>query len=227
MRMLVRVAVGFVVLASHVAAAGAGQLCETVPMPCTFEAPPFSVTVIDADTKQPLPDVHGLAEWQMYGGLGRLNGPVMALSTVSGPDGVLRFPGWGPIQGSVLGLGVDEDPVVTLFKSGYRPRELYNRHLPMGKERERVRPFRQDGETFTMEVFRGTPEEWLESLGRVAIGRAVPRNDEDSLRFREAYLSRLRRVSSERSRLPLERQPFENFFWHVDRSLKFLEEGHR
>jgi hypothetical protein len=31
----------------------------------------------------------------------------------------------------------------------------------------------------------------------------------------------------ERGKFPLDKRQFEGFFWHVDRELKFLEEGHR
>jgi len=61
----------------------------------------------------------------------------------------------------------------------------------------------------------------------VVLGLAVPRSDESTLRFRNAYLNRLMLVSSERTKLPVEHQRPGNFFWHVDRSLKLLEEGHR
>ena len=40
----------------------ADQPCEVVPMPCTFEALAFEFRVVDAETRQPLPDVHALAE---------------------------------------------------------------------------------------------------------------------------------------------------------------------
>jgi hypothetical protein len=39
----------------------AGQPCEVVPMPCTFEAVRFRFTVVDAETRRPLADVHALA----------------------------------------------------------------------------------------------------------------------------------------------------------------------
>ena len=59
-----------------------------------------------------------------------------------------------------------------------------------------MRRFGQDGATYALEPFQGTPEQWLEQLDRVVSGVAVPRSDEDSLKFREAYLNRVKRISA-------------------------------
>src|SRR2546422_11693626 len=72
-------------------AADSDQPCEVVPMPCTFESLLFKFKVVDAETHQPLADVHALAEWQTEGVGGRANGPLMARDTVSGSDGVISF----------------------------------------------------------------------------------------------------------------------------------------
>ncbi len=207
--------------------AQAGQPCEVVPMPCTFEALPFTFTVVDAETRQPLVDVHALAEWQKEGVGGRLNGPLMVLEAVSGPDGVLGFPGWGPIQGPVTGIGIGRDPIITVFKTEYKPLMINNGSPPGTKETQRVRRFGQDGRTYALERFRGRREEWLEQLHRVWLGVAVPRDAETTLKFREPYLNRLKRVSAERHKFPPEQQRGGSFFWHVDRELKLLQEGHR
>src|SRR2546428_155009 len=123
-----RLAMTVAVLASLVwpVAAAPDQPCEVVPMPCTFEGLPFKITVIDAETRKPLADVHALAEWQIHGAGGRLNGPLMVLDAASGPDGALAFPGWGPVDGSVMGLGIGRDPIITLFKSGYKALVINN-----------------------------------------------------------------------------------------------------
>jgi hypothetical protein len=204
--------------------AQAGQPCEVVPVPCTFEALPFKLKVVDAETQQPLSDVHALAEWPTVGPGGRSGGPLMALDSVSGPDGELGFPGWGPIQGPVTGLEIGSDPVMTLFKTRYKALVINNADPPGTKETQRVRRFYQNGRTYAVQPFRGTPVEWLGELRRVWLGIAGPRGD---LRVRDPYLNRLRRISTERDKSPLSQQPFEgSFFWHVDRELKFLEEGH-
>jgi len=228
-RLLKTAAMTFMLLASLVPpiAAAPEQPCEVVPMPCTFEGLPFKITVIDAETRKPLADVHALAEWQMHGAGGRLNGPLMVLDAASGLDGTLAFPGWGPIDGPVMGLGIGRDPLITLFKSGYKALVINNADPPGTLETQRVRKFYQDGRMYELEPFRGSPDQWLEQLREVVLGLAVPRSDESTLRFRNAYLNRLMRVSSERTKLPVEHQRPGNFFWHVDRSLKLLEEGHR
>src|SRR6266581_488886 len=65
-RMRSRWALATILIASVVwpHAADSDQPCEVVPMPCTFESLPFKFKVADAETHQPLADVHALAEWQ-------------------------------------------------------------------------------------------------------------------------------------------------------------------
>jgi hypothetical protein len=163
--------------------AQADQPCEVIPMPCTFEALPFKFKVVDAETHQPLADVHALAEWQMHGTGGRPNGPLMVLDAVSGPDGLLSFPGWGPLQGPWLGLVIGYAPVITLFNSRYKAMVVNNGYLPPARERERVWRFAQDGRTYTLDPFRGTPSEWAEELWRVGRPIAAPASDELLLRW--------------------------------------------
>ena len=207
--------------------ASAGASCGAPSARCQYEAPPFTLTLVDAATSQPLADVHALAEWQMEGAGGRLNGPLMTLDAVSGPDGVINFGGWGPIDGPASGLGIGRDPVLTLFKSGYAPLILNNGDPPGLSETERVRPFRQSGRRYAMEPFLGTPEAWLKQLQRVWLGIAGQRGGDSLLRFREPYLTRLRRIASERKLFPAPPRYEGSFFWHVDREIKFLEDGHR
>jgi hypothetical protein len=208
-------------------AASPTQPCEVAPMPCTFEARPFTIRVLDAVTSKPLPDVHVLAEWQLHGVGGRLNGPLMVLDAVSGADGAVTFPGWGPLEGSLLGLGVGRDPILTLFKSGYVPLIVNNPLVAPGREYERVRRFGQNGTSFVLQRSIAGPDRRLEELETVWLGVALPRNDDDARRFRVPYLNRLKRIAAERSRFPLQQRRFEGFFWHVDRELRFMGEGRR
>src|SRR3989454_8469587 len=136
----------------------ADQPCDVVPMPCTFEGLPFKFKVVDADTHQTLAGVHALAEWQTEGVGGRANGPLMAKYTVSGSDGLISFDAWGPIEGPWTGLVIGSDPVVTLFKSGYKALILNNGYLPPGREREAVRRVVRKDSTHALEPFRGTPD---------------------------------------------------------------------
>jgi len=202
----------------------AGQACEVVPMPCRFEAPAFHIRLRDAETKSPLVDVHALAEWQSYGAGGRLDGPVMVLDGTSGPEGVIRFRAWGPIEGPGLGLGVGRDPVITLLKAGYEILMIGNRYVGPGREREQVRRFSRDGETFALRPFTGTPEQRLGQLRKVWLGIAVSRTDEETLKFREPYLNRLRRVALERERIGSSRpRDVETFLRNLDRELELLD----
>jgi len=205
----------------------AGQPCEVVPMPCTFEAVPFRFTVVDAEARRPLADVHALAEWQVHGPGGRLNGPLMVLDAMSDPDGVLKFPGWGPSEGPWDGIGIGRDPVITLFKSGYKTDILDNGYRGPARERERVRRATHDGRTYPLERFVGTPREWVRELKKVRDGVAMPRSNERTLRFRAHYLRRLELIAAERDKFPPEALQIGEFAWHLDRELKFLREGHR
>jgi len=201
----------------------AAQPCEVMPMPCTFEGPGFAFTIVDGDTKKPLSDVHALVEWQMYGAGFRLNGPVMVLDAISGADGGVAFPAWGPVDGSVLGLGVGRDPVVSLFKSGYEALIIENTATSPGDEHARIRRAGQDRQTYALQPFRGTPSQWLQQLRLVWLGRALARSEEATLKFRAPYLRRMRLISAERVKLPPSDESYEGFFWQVDRQLKLLE----
>src|SRR5262245_31028946 len=205
----------------------ADQPCDTAPIPCMFESPAFTFTVVDAETRRPLADVHALVEWQVHGLGGRLNGPLMVMDAVTQSDGVLAFPAWGPMEGPPGGIGIGRDPIITVFKTGYKALLINNASPPGTKETERVRRFYRDGGTFALEPFRGTPEDWLKELDRVYAGIAFPRSDEQSLQFRTEYLNRLRRVWAEREKIPASVRKERDFFWFVEGRMKFLEEGRR
>ena len=191
---------------------------------CVYESPGFRFTVVDKETGRPLADVHALAEWQSYAMWGR-NGPLMVQDAVSGRDGLLTFSAWGPIRGYRDGLVLNHDPVITLLKPGYKASIIFN--VPGTDETERVRGFREDGQTFGLEPFRGTPDEWVEQLDEVWSGRAFPRDDEQTLKFRDPYLNRVRRVWAERDTVPERQRSRPGFFGFVERAMRFLEEGHR
>ncbi len=66
-------------------------LCPHI-VACEYEAPAFTIRVVDQQTGQPLADVHAIASWVVYGGP-RRRGLLMAIEAVSGPDGRLSL--WG------------------------------------------------------------------------------------------------------------------------------------
>ncbi len=195
---------------------------------CLYEAPAFSFKVVDKETGQPLAEVHALAEWVQYGAWGRWAGSVMVLDAVSGPDGILRFPAWGPIQGSSAGLVINHDPVITLFKPGYvvprldghGARIISNVVPDRIEETTRVRPFGQDGQTLVMEPFRGTAEEWVKEAKSVAWGASHSRSADPTQQFREPYMNRLRRVRAELQRVPRTSR-------EIETEIRFFEDSYR
>lgn len=224
MRRMIGIAAAGVALLMLYTTIADARLCDHLPMRCKYEAPAFTMTVVDAATGQPLVDVHALAEWQLFG-LHGSNGPIMVLDAVSGPDGKLRFPGWGPVSGPNSGLVSPNDPVVTLFKSRYRAVVILNNQgfTEQIDPTERVRRFGRDGQTFQMEDFSGSPAEWIQELKKVYLGLAAPMSEERRFKFREPYANRLRRIWLEREKLPVELQGRARFFADVEGTLKFLE----
>ncbi len=178
-----------------------------------YESPGFRIRIVDKETGQPLEGVHALAEWLQHADRGR--GVFMAQDAVSGPDGVLIFPPWGPFRGYHSGLILQYDPAITLFKPGYvlqptRPGDTHRAIYNVGQEdtrtTKRVRQFARDGATFAMERLGGTLEEWV----RVLKFAAHPDfrgglSDEELRRARDPFLSRLRLVKIELERLPQDR----------------------
>jgi len=146
----------------------------------------------------------------------------MVTEATSRPDGLLTFPSWGPILGPPEGMVLNSDPVITLVKGGYRPRIINNPFPVEADETDRVRAFRQNGETFALEPFRGTPTELATELGRVAFGMAGPRTEEQTAVFQTPYLNRLRRVRGELNALAPDRR-VTDLLWHVERGISSLE----
>ena len=99
-------------------------LCPHI-VACQYEAPAFTIRVVDQQTGQPLADVHAIAAWLIYGFHGR-RGVLMALEAVSSADGQLSFPAWGPVKSGVEGLVPARDPLISLFRPGYRAKLILN-----------------------------------------------------------------------------------------------------
>jgi hypothetical protein len=155
----------------------------------------------------------------------------MVLDTVSGPDGVVRFPAWGPIAGPPDGLRQEQDPIITLFKAGYKVKVMGNLSPPTvpaeGRETARRRWFGRNGEIVVMEPFRGTAEEWVEELCKAAWPGFTGRmSSEQVLQFRTPYLARMKRLLSKRNKLPRS-QKVDDFYWSVEREVGLLERGHQ
>ena len=195
---------------------------------CLYEGVAFTIRVVDQNG-QPLADVHALAEC-----LDREHRtPHMAQDAVSGPDGVLAFPAWGPLRGSPAGLIPGEDPVITLFKLGYvyvpavrtmPPYDIVSTPPPGTQERTRVRRYGNEGRTVTMVPFQGSAEDWVQVLDHAKfVASGIP--TEDLLQFRVPYLNRWRRLLAEKDHLPAEYQRPAELLWQLQRAITDLEGG--
>ena len=161
------------------AASALGQNDQSDPLcphivACQYEAPAFTIRVVDQQTGQPLADVHAIAAWLVYGGHGR-RGVLMALEAVSGPDGQLSFPAWGPVRSGIEGVVPGRDPMISLFRPGYRARLIYNATPLEPSDTARVHAFDQAGETFQLLPFQGTTAEVIVELRKARIHSREPR----------------------------------------------------
>jgi len=105
---------------------------------------------------------------------------------------------------------------------------LITNAYPEGTEpTTRTRPFGEDRHTFSLEPFRGSPEEWVEQIDKAVWGQSGGMSEEQELQFRVPYLNRLKRIWAERDKLPQMYRKDGQLFWHIERGIKFLEEGRR
>jgi hypothetical protein len=191
---------------------------------CLYESPGFRIIVADKVTGQPLADVHALAEWVQHGSHGRA-GPLMVQDALSQADGVLAFPAWGPIRGYRLGLMLNLDPALTLFKPGYRTLLIQNAYPRDTTETTRRRRFGQDGQTFDLAPFRGSASDWLAQLRLAAYPSISGRMSEEQMaRFVVPYLERRKRIWSELQQLQPGDREVANFTRSFEDSLKRLEQ---
>ena len=222
------VAAALVILLSLLAAAPADAhlLCSMFGV-CPYGSPGFTLTVVDADSNKPTADVYAWAEWVQYGAHG-LNGPIMIQEALSGADGRLVFPWWGPRFGYRAGLDIGSDPAVILFKPGYATLIVQNGERPGMRATDAIRVFTSNGETVKLQPFRGSHAEWIDQLSKL-IYPAVTSSVSDSQRdqFRDAYVRRLRRVETEVAKLPQESPEVVSFRSSLGRSAGFLQGGRR
>jgi hypothetical protein len=181
--------------------AQANALCRWTGL-CIYLSPGFTLTVVDAETGKPLPDVYAWAEWVQYGAHG-IGGPLMVQDATSDTAGRLDFRRWGPTLGSRAGLVRGTDPAVILFKPGYVTLLLENA-VPLGaSDHATFRGMSRNGETLRLQPFRGSSVEWVEQLRRLVhpgLSSGVSHQQRDQ--FRRAYLTRTEVVATELARLP-------------------------
>jgi len=144
-------------------------------------APPFYCAksvhgrVVDAETQQPLTAAVIVAEWvPMTVVFPDRTTPLHVAEDVTDANGNYSIPGWGPRFRWPLTRLRDYDPELILFKSGYRPRFLFNHRDRNGF----VRSSDWDSKTVPLHPFRGTPTERLAELkailGKAAWDRRMP-----------------------------------------------------
>jgi hypothetical protein len=190
---------------------------------CEYEAPAFSIRIVDQDTGQPVPDAHALALWTQYGPYGR-KGPVMALEAISNADGSLSFASWGPVRGSGTGLVPGVDPAISVFRPGYRALLIENRTPHGQKLNARIHAFQQPGQTFTLARLEGTPAEVLAELRKAADplgGGGLSQHDPAPIR--RVFVSRWKRVRTEAEGLPRDSPEVQQLFWRLDTGIQLME----
>jgi hypothetical protein len=197
------------------------QICVPL-LPC-WESPGGSIRVVDRQTGQPLAGVHALAEWIIDGGLGQRH-IFMAQDAVSGPDGRVVFPPWGPLRGGGPGMLPHQDPVITLFRPGYvseldrGKRVIYNTTTPNQTDLARVRRFGRDGATVGMEPFQGDTTAWVAHLKEAAFPDfGAGANDSEWARIRVPIRNRLDLVAQELTRQPQDRLDVKDLTYIVNR----------
>jgi len=197
-------------------------LCPHI-VACLYEAPAFSIRVVDQQTGQPLAHVHAIATWLVYD---RHWGIMMTLEAVSGPDGQLSFPAWGPVKSGVEGMVSGRDPLISLFRPGYRARLIHNA-TPMGRpDAARVHGFEQAGNTFELVPFQGVPTDTLADLRRADDAfDGASLGQKAALRFRQAYVRRLRLIQVEVERLPRGTPQVERYLKILGDDIRFYEAG--
>jgi hypothetical protein len=181
--------------------ADAYMLCSFLGI-CPYFSPGFSLTVVDAESGKPVEGVYAWAEWVQNASHG-LNGPIMIQEATSDVAGRLSFPRWGPRLGYRAGLDIGADPAVILFKAGYLTQIVGNGERPGVGVTDAIRGFTHNGETLRLELFRGSPAEWVTQLRRLvhpALTSFV--SDAQRDKFRPSYLKRLEHAERETEKLP-------------------------
>jgi hypothetical protein len=201
-------------------------LCPHI-VPCQYEAPAFNIRVVDEQTGQPLADVHAIATWLTYGGPARRN-LLMVLEATSDSEGRLSFSAWGPVRSSYEGVLPSRDPMISLYRPGYRSHTIYNATPLELSDTGRVRAFEQNGETFRMTPFQGTPAQTIAELRTARNpfdGTTV--FEYDPVGFQKIYLARLLLVRSEAERLPPQGPDQETFLWGLNADIRSFDHGDR
>lgn len=144
----------------------------------TYSAKPIRAQVVDAETKQPIPEVIILVVWELENARGGWGGFFHWEETVSDANGMFEFAGWGPNEvprssdGRALRMSTDQ-PNLHLYKPGYQF-GLANNFLEtwmLGDPHwtgDPVRSSSASGTQIQLERFRGTDVQYRRSLGTIS-----------------------------------------------------------
>jgi hypothetical protein len=200
-------------------------LCPHI-VACQYEAPAFTIRVVDQQTGQPLADVHAIAAWLIYGFHGR-RGVLMALEAVSGADGQLSFPAWGPVKSGVEGLVPARDPLISLFRPGYRAKLILNSPPINQSETARVHAFDRAGETFELVRLSDTSAAAVIAELRKAADplEGTSLSEHDASSFRRIYANRLRNVRTIAEHLEAKSADLESLLWRLRTGIEYLDPG--
>ena len=143
----------------------------------SYSAKPIHASVIDAETKAPLPGVIVVAHWVVNFGLeGGSGTDLVLMETVTDAEGQFSFPAWGPVAlPSDLPIEArmkEQSPELILVREGYQLRVL-NNDLPVSQQASGglgVRKSDWNGQTIPLKPFRGSPASYGVMLSGVLTG---------------------------------------------------------
>jgi hypothetical protein len=139
----------------------------------TFSAKEIRGTIVDADTGQPLEGVNIVAQWKINRiSVGDEKALLHVTETVTDKDGRYAFPAWGPIGLPPLAdFGKGQDPVLSIFKSGYDPDYLLNEMVSdMRYRRTPLGEFMWNGTTTKLKKWNGDMVIYARRIGSMAGG---------------------------------------------------------
>lgn len=130
--------------------------------PLVYWAEPIRAKVVDGETRQPLEGVVVVAQWVLNDGLveSRHVRRFKVLEAMTDSRGEFVIPGWGPKIRPPLAFLDRHDPKLALFKSNYYPERLVHED----RRSSWIRTSDWNGQTIPLKPFRGTIEEWLQSI---------------------------------------------------------------
>jgi hypothetical protein len=121
-----------------------------------YSAKAITLKIVEEGADLPVEGVIATANWELemgsLAGGARVMGQMKVLETVSGADGIIRFPAWGPEPNRHGGHLVYRDPQIFLYKAGYWPKRLnsLNKYGEFDYSRDALRVSRWDGSTIRL-----------------------------------------------------------------------------